>query len=398
MSKKQIAVENLRVGMYVVELDRSWLGTPFDFQGFPVSSEEQITALKGYCSTVFVDPEREGATPQAPRESTGPIRGSVVYKERTRVEDEVADARGIYTSCEATVERALESARRDGAIDGPAIRSAVASMTTSIERNPDAMMLLDTLREKKSYAIGRALSTSVLMTTFGRFLQFPRERLELLGVAGMLLDAGKSRLPDSMLDKSDLLDPEQYAQVKDHVVHSTDLVRKANGGLPRGVDDIILQHHEREDGSGYPKGLASGEISIDGAIAGLVDSFSALTSSRSYAEQLSPSGALALMHKLRGRLFRESLVEQFIQCIGIYPVGSLVELNSGEVAMVIAQNQTRRLQPRVMVVLGVDWRPIQPQVILDLVKQPKVNGDEPYRIRRTLPKDRLQLDPREFFL
>jgi hypothetical protein len=139
-----------------------------------------------------------------------------------------------------------------------------------------------------------------------------------------------------------MLSPEEYEQVKAHVLHSIELVRAADA-LPAGVADIILAHHERQDGSGYPHGIGGDAIPIDGAIAALVDSFSALTSSRPYAEQASPSNALNLMHKLRGKLFHEALVEQFIQCIGIYPVGAVVELNTGEVAIVIAQNLVRRL-------------------------------------------------------
>jgi HD-GYP domain-containing protein (c-di-GMP phosphodiesterase class II) len=218
----------------------------------------------------------------------------------------------------------------------------------------------------------------------------------VLGLAGMLLDVGKTKLPDVILQKKDMLNPDEYELVKSHVTHSIDLVGAQ--ALPPGVADIIALHHERQDGSGYPKGLKGREITIDGAIAGLVDSFSALTSARAYAEQASPSNALSLMHKLRGKLFHEALVEQFIQCIGIYPVGSAVELNTGEVAIVIAQNLVRRLQPRVMVILDRNWKEIHPQLILDLVKEPKASADEPYRIRRTLPKDKLPIDPSEFFL
>lgn len=398
MTKKQLPVEDLEVGMYVVELDRPWLGTPFDFQGFPLTSEDQIQSLKALCKTVYVDPERERVTPQRRRASGRDVRGSVVYKETTPVEKEVVVARAIFKSCEEAIQKSLANLRLEGEIDSERVTDAVTSMTESIQRNPDAMMLLNTLREKGSYELGRAMDTSIHMITFGRFLQFPKDRLEVLGLAGMLLDVGKIKLPDSILRKKDMLSPEEYEQVKAHVMHSVELVHGSNGRLPRGVDDIILQHHEREDGSGYPNGLKGDEITIDGAIAALVDSFSALTSSRPYAEQLSPSNALTLMHKLRGKLFKEALVEQFIQCVGIYPVGSAVELNSGEVAIVIAQNLVRRLQPRVMVILGVDWRPIQPQIILDLVKQPKGKEDEPYRIRRTLPKDKLPIDPNEFFL
>jgi HD-GYP domain-containing protein (c-di-GMP phosphodiesterase class II) len=397
MFKKLVAVGDLQLGMYVIELDRPWLGTPFDFQGFPLTSPAQIEQLKQYCKIVYIDPDREPWTPERRRASTLGVLGTTVYQEVTPVEREVIVAKDIYKSCEEAMQQALEALRVHGEIDSQKLTGAVSSMTQSIQRNPDAMMLLNTLRQKGSYELGRAMDTSILMVTFGRFLQFAKERLEILGLAGMLLDVGKTKLPDSVLKKKDMLSPEEYELVKAHVKHSVDLVRGAVA-LPAGVEEIIAVHHERQDGSGYPRGLKGDEISIDGAVAALVDSFSALTSARAYAEQASPSNALSLMHKLRGKLFHEALVEQFIQCIGIYPVGSAVELNTGEVGIVIAQNLVRRLQPRVMVILDREWKPIYPQLILDLVKEPKATADEPYRIRRTLPKDKLPIDPSEFFL
>ena len=396
MYKKPIPVSHLQLGMYVIELDRPWLGTPFDFQGFPLTSVEQIDQLKQFCEIVYIDPEREPWTPERRKAALG-LLGNTVYQDVTPVEKEVVTARDIYESCEVAIHQALEGLRSHGEIDSQKLTGAVSSMTESIQRNPDAMMLLNTLRQKGSYELGRAMDTSILMVTFGRFLQFPKDRLEVLGLAGMLLDVGKTKLPDTLLQKKDMLSPDEYEVVKAHVTHSVDLVSNAHA-LPPGVAEIIALHHERQDGSGYPKGLKGREISIDGAVAGLVDSFSALTSARAYAEQASPSNALSLMHKLRGKLFHEALVEQFIQCIGIYPVGSAVELNTGEVAIVIAQNLVRRLQPRVMVILDRNWKEIHPQLILDLVKEPKANADEPYRIRRTLPKDKLPIDPSEFFL
>jgi HD-GYP domain-containing protein (c-di-GMP phosphodiesterase class II) len=396
MLKKAVRASDLKLGMYVIELDRPWLGTPFDFQGFPLTSEEQIEQLRRYCTIVYIDPEREPWTPERRKVALG-FRGTEVYTDVTPVESEVVAARDIYRSCEVAIQHSLEGLRSHGEIDSQKLTAAVSSMTESILRNPDAMMLLNTLRQKGSYELGRAMDTSILMVTFGRFLQFPKERLEVLGLAGMLLDVGKTKLPDTVLQKKDMLSPDEYELVKAHVQHSVDLIATSHA-LPAGVAEIIALHHERQDGSGYPKGLKGAEITIDGAIAGLVDSFSALTSARAYAEQASPSNALSLMHKLRGKLFHEALVEQFIQCIGIYPVGAAVELNTGEVAIVIAQNLVRRLQPRVMVILDRDWKEIHPQLILDLVKEPKASADEPYRIRRTLPKDKLPIDPSEFFL
>jgi HD-GYP domain-containing protein (c-di-GMP phosphodiesterase class II) len=398
MFKKLVAVGDLQIGMYVIELDRPWLGTPFDFQGFPLTSVQQIEQLKQYCKIVYIDPERERWTPEMRRASlVSSVMGNTVYEESTPVEREVIVAKDIYISCEQAMQQALETLRSHGEIDSQKLTSAVSSMTQSIQRNPDAMMLLNTLRQKGSYELGRAMDTSILMVTFGRFLQFAKERLEVLGLAGMLLDVGKTKLPDSVLKKKDMLSPDEYELVKAHVDHSVELVHAAQA-LPAGVEEIIALHHERQDGTGYPRGLKGDEISIYGSVAALVDSFSALTSARAYAEQASPSNALSLMHKLRGKLFHEALVEQFIQCIGIYPVGSAVELNTGEVGIVIAQNLVRRLQPRVMVILDREWKAIYPQLILDLVKEPKATADEPYRIRRTLPKDKLPIDPSEFFL
>jgi HD-GYP domain-containing protein (c-di-GMP phosphodiesterase class II) len=397
MIKKQVAVGDLEIGMYVVELDRPWLGTPYDFQGFPINTADQIESLKSFCKFVFVDPERDVWTPERRRRAAGQLRGTVVYSEVTPVEKEVIVAKEIYSSCEDAMRHSLENLRMSGDIDSQKLTGAVTSMTESIQRNPDAMMLLNTLRQKGSYELGRAMDTSILMITFGRFLQFPKDRLEVLGLAGMLLDVGKTKLPDSVLRKKDLLSPDEYELVKAHVMYSVELVRSASG-IPSGVEDVIMLHHERQDGTGYPNAVKGEDMSIDGGISALVDSFSALTSSRPYAEQASPSNALSLLHKLRGKLFHDALVEQFIQCVGIYPVGSAVELNTGEVAIVIAQNLVRRLQPRVMVILHRDWKLINPQKILDLVKDPPANADEPYRIRRTLPKDKLPIDPSEFFL
>lgn len=399
MDKKQIPIEELKLGMYVAELDRPWLGTPFLFQGFPITSADQIAEVKKHCQTVFIDLERDasGNDPRGAGAGKQGIRGTVVYQEITPVEKELVVAKEVYSAVQTSVEASLESIRITGELDPKPLTSAVGSMTRSIERNPDAMMLLFQIKQKGSEEFNRAVDSSIHMTTFGRFLQFPGERLELLGLAGLLLDIGKTKLPDAILQKKGSLTKEEYELTKSHVMHSVEIIR-ATPGLPKGLEELVLQHHERQDGSGYPRGLKGRQITIDGAIAGLVNSYSALTSKRSYAEQDSPSNALGKLHKLRGKIFHEALVEQFIQCIGIYPVGSTVELNTGEVGIVIAQNLVRRLQPRVMVVLDAGWKPIKPQVILDLIKEPKATADEPYRIKRTLPRDKLPINPEEFFL
>jgi HD-GYP domain-containing protein (c-di-GMP phosphodiesterase class II) len=396
MVKKEIPIDALRLGMYVVELDRPWLGTKFAFQGFPVTSTDEIDSLRTSCKTVFVDPERESWS-QGKSQGAPLVRGSAVYAHARPLERELPVAKQIYATCEASFRQILDKLRVDGQIEMKLLNAAVASMTESIERNPDAMLLLNRLHDKDSYELTRAMDTSILMATFGRFLQFPTDRLEVLGLAGMLLDVGREPVSEEDAVQRPMYVREPDEKIKAHVAKSVELIRAAPG-LRKGVDEVVIQHHERQDGQGYPCGLTGEQISIDGAVAALVDSYAELTSVRAHAGQLSPSNALNTLHKMRGSLFHEALVEQFIQCIGIYPVGSAVELNTGEIGLVIAQNLVRRLQPRVMVVLDKQRNLLRPHKILDLVKEPKASVDEVYRIRRTLPKDALPIDLKDFFI
>jgi len=402
MEKKQIPVEDLRFGMYVLELDRPWIGTPFMFQGFPIASDEQIEELKKYCRHVYIDTERQthdirfkGAAVEFRGQPL--VRGTTIYRDTAPLEKELPVAKTIYNTFEKSVQHTLESVRATGDLDPKQVIGIVGKMTRSIERNPDAMILLHRMQERSNEEFNRAVDNSIHMITFGRFLQFPSERLELLGMAGLLLDIGKINLPEPILRKHDKLTAEEFELSKQHVMHSVNLIN-AVPNLPKGLADIVLQHHERLDGSGYPQGLSGNQITIDGAIAGLVNTYCALISKRTYAEQASASNALNMLFKLRGTLFHDALVEQLIQCIGIYPVGSAIELNTGEIGVVIAQNLIRRLQPKVMLVLDHLWNPIRPQLMLDLVKEPKSSSGEPYRIKRTIPNDQLPIDPHEFFL
>jgi HD-GYP domain-containing protein (c-di-GMP phosphodiesterase class II) len=235
-----------------------------------------------------------------------------------------------------------------------------------------------------------------MMTIFGRFLQLPQDRLEILGMLGLLQDVGKLKLPTALATNG----PVNAAEVelyRTHVDHSVEILSNTPG-LPPELSGLASLHHERFDGSGYPRGLRGAGIALFGLIAGIVDTFDTLTAPPPFGENLSPSNALNIIYKMRGKQFHNALVEQFIQCIGVFPVGSVVELNSGEVAIVIAQNMVRRLQPRIMVVKDAHGHPLIPYKMLDLMKEPKVRPGEPYRIQRTLEYDTVKIDPRELFL
>lgn len=165
-----------------------------------------------------------------------------------------------------------------------------------------------------------------------------------------------------------------------------------------GLVDIVSRHHERLDGSGYPAGLSNGAIGLRAEMAGLVDTFCAMTSKRAYDEPLSTQRALEALIRQRDIKFSANVVDGFIQCIGLYPAGTLVELNSGEIAVVIAQNRVRRMQPRVLVLLCADKTPNHHPPTLDLLYSPLTPAGEPYRILRALPTGAHGIDPSEFYL
>jgi HD-GYP domain-containing protein (c-di-GMP phosphodiesterase class II) len=393
MQKQQIAVEDLEIGMFVVELDRPWLGTPFDFRGFSIATHEQLDRLRVCCRTVCVDPERRsGSTGPAPRR----VVPAAPPAHSTSLEEELPAARAIYEHCAHAARVTLAHLRSDGELEPEKLADAVGKVAQSMRRNPDAMLLLDSVREKSDRQTERALNSSILMMAFGRFLDFDAERLEVLGLAGLLLDVGKNCVPDGVLEKAGMLTPDEYRHVKQHVVHSAELVRAADGRFPDGLEEIILEHHERRDGSGYPRGLDGGRISVEGSIAGIVDSFSALTLPRAFAEPRAPASALNLLDTMRGKCFDDTLMDQFIQCVGAVPVGSPVELTTGETAIVISANRVQPLAPRVMIVLDREGSEApRPYRIVDLAEDAETDGREPYRIRRPLPISRLPLQATE---
>jgi HD-GYP domain-containing protein (c-di-GMP phosphodiesterase class II) len=259
------------------------------------------------------------------------------------------------------------------------------------------MLLVTRLREKSAEAHARALQVSIYLIVFARFLQLAREELELLGLLGLLQDVGKTRLPAGLMERKGPLSAEENELARQHVEYSAEILANTPG-LPPKLPELAMLHHERQDGTGYPRGLKGEQIGLHGSMAAIADTFDALTALRPYAEPLSPSSALSYLYKERGTGFHGDLVEQFIQCVGVFPVGSVVELNSGEVGIVITQNLVRRLRPRVMVVLDAKGNPMRPHKILDLEKDQKASADEVYRIKRTMEQSKVSIDPREMFL
>jgi HD-GYP domain-containing protein (c-di-GMP phosphodiesterase class II) len=391
--KKLVHVEQLRFGVYVYELDRPWTDTPFMYQGFVINSEAQMQALRKYCKKVYIDtargddvlPNPFGGGPRLPS-VLDTIKETVTYEEKLQVKQELPAARQAQAKTTVVLKDVFGSVQAGKALDAPRVQDAVTSMTDSVVRNPDAMLLLARMKEKDVSTLDRAMGVSIYLITFGRFLSLPREQLDLLGVLGLLQDVGKLRLPAAILNKKEPLTDEEREICKSHVQHSVDIL-KDTAGLHDSLPWFASLHHERVDGSGYPAGLKGPQIGLIGCMAGLVDSFDALTEPKPYGEHLAPARALRVLYDDRDTKFDGPLVEQFIQCIGTYPVGAIVELHSGEVGIVIARNPRLKLFPRVMVVLDSRQKPVKPPKII-----------EQAGIKRTLQKGSVDIDPSEYFV
>lgn len=404
--KRKVPVKELQFGMYVFELDRPWLGTPFLFQGFQLRTEQQLELLQKYCEYVFVDAERSFQDPERPppagaapaKRPDGPLPGTrrIAHVEHVAVEQELAPARDARVQAETAVADVFATIKTGGALDSATVKTAVSNMSESIMRNPDALMLFSALKERGGYFLDRAMNCSIYMITFTRFLGMEQADIELAGMVGLVQDLGMLQLPDAVLARPGPLAPDEISLVRTHVDRGAESILAS--GIAAAVADIAVQHHEREDGSGYPRGLHGNEMAVIGACAGIVDTFGAMTTKRPYADAISPSNVLGIMHKWKDKTFNSWLVEEFIRCIGVFPVGSAVELNNGEIGIVISQNTIKRLQPRVLVVRDSSGNPMHPHKLLDLSRSPRASADEVYRIRRTLEYGRSGIGAQDLFL
>ncbi|MCY7353774.1 MAG: DUF3391 domain-containing protein [Lysobacter sp.] len=401
IEEREIGIEELAAGMYVCRLDRPWTETPFPLQGFMVNSDAQISLLRSYCNRVWVDVERGRAAPDAPlhtlerRQGVEALVGSTQHFDVTSVEQEIPVAREVLYNVSRLTANILDYLRAGHLLTAQDVNAAAAPIVKSVLRNADAFFLVNAMRKRDAYGYTHAINCSALAAAFGRNLGLPEDVLVELASGGLLLDVGKVQLPPGLLAHPGVLDAGQMTQARTHVELSLQLI--AGSGQSAIVHDMVRSHHERCDGSGYPDALQGAGIPLFGRIAAIIDSFDAMTSDRPHARALPRHEALQRIYRDRDVLYQAELVEQFISCLGVYPTGSLVELSSGEVAVVMAQNPTRRLRPRVMVLTDADKHLRGQFMPLDLMLQPEEVSNR-VEIVRPLPAGAHGLDPSELYL
>ena len=403
----RVNVNELHPGMFVCRLEgRPWDGTPFPLQGVMIRTVDDVIAVRQFASHVYVDRVRSvDGTPEAVLLSLDyggggsalrPLPMPLRYANTTTVDEELPRIRFAANEAQKLSRRLIDDLREGRKLSIDEISSAVEPVVASVLRNPDAYFWLASLRERDPYAYSHAVNCAALMSAFGRQLGFPGATLVELASAGMLMDLGMAALPDGTVNHPLPLDDAQRASMMRHVAASLEAVDLAPGATPL-IRSAIQFHHERHDGSGYPEGRRGFEIPLEARMLGIVDTFDAMGSTRLHQAAAARHNVLQALYRERDRLFQAELVEQFSQGIGVYPTGSLVELNSGEVAVVTAQNSARRLLPKITVLTWPD-KTVNPAFRqVDLWQQSASDGVR-LAIQRALQPGAYGLDLAEFFL
>lgn len=365
--KLVLPVDQLEPGMYVAQLDRPWEETPFLFQGFVVENQADIETLKTYCNTVTVDILSsvdymvQARKPGASRRET-----TTRVNKRLPVEQALPKAHLTYQASKQTMRSIMDDVRLGKSIDTPAAKAAVSEAVDNVLENPDALTLLTRMRSKDEYTSEHSLSVCILSIALGRSLQMSREQLNELGMCALLHDVGKIMIPDNILSKPGPLTAEENRVMQSHTSEGRDIVL-ANDGLPKSAPDVCHAHHERLDGSGYPRGLQVEQITYFSKLVSITDSFDAITSDRVYRMGQTNMSAFKILTKGRGRHYDPDLVFQFIETLGIYPPGTVTVLSSGETAVVIETHPKLKLRPKMLIVKD-PHNPAAEMRVIDLAK------------------------------
>ena len=408
----EIDVRRLTVGMYVCELDRPWVDTPFLFQGFRVTDVEQVAKLQALCRRVRIDVAL-GIYPTGALNPVATERGSLLSAtpgiapavrfdraplprpHQAPMTDVLPAAKVQVRELHQSLKHAMDDLRAGGAMSIESVQATSAPLIDSIERNPDALAWLTAMRHKDASVYRDSIAVAVLVLTYGRHLGLPRQSLDQMALGGLLFDVGKTRVPDSILLKPDRLDDEEYAEFKRHVEYGVDILSACNG-IHGNVLTMVRTHHERHDGSGYPHYLWGDSIPAFGKIVGICDAYQTMVDSATAGRRLSSHDALMYLNAQRGKTFDAALVEEFIQAIGVYPTGTLVRLSNGCSGVVYEQNRLRRLLPKVLVVQDASGARLAPFEVVDLLALQDTEAE--LQIVETLEPGAFDIDPDDLFL
>ncbi len=377
---RKIAAKQLLPGMYVVDLHCRWLETNFWRRRFEVEDDEQIARiLDDGISEVSIDTARGIDLPLAPAatmarlneverkfKSLAEIKATIPHK--VSLGEERRRAARLLPEVTGTLTTLIASARAGIKVDAGELEPLVQRMIASVMRNPDALVPLARLKQMDTYATEHAVATAALIIALGRQQGLGEPELEKLAMGALVKDIGHAAIDAKLIAKPGSLSRAEYSVMQSHVEEGL-AVLEATARLPELAVAVLLEHHERFDGSGYPYHTAGENISAAGRMAAIVDSYDAMTSRRPYRLAISPSMALAQLYEERGNQFDPALVAAFVRTVGIYPVGTLVLLESGHLAVVDEIHPDNSLTPVVRVIYHTGRAQYVAPVTVDLARK-----------------------------
>ncbi|WP_404361961.1 HD-GYP domain-containing protein [Marinobacter sp.] len=367
--EKEIPAADVQLGMHVTRLDRPWTETDFPLQGFIVRSLDDIDAIREQCQTVFIEGRvsyRERlARKLGMKKATPEVVPQVTYINKIAFGDELGHAMETFHQCRNLAKNILQTVRLGRVIDLNEVRPVVKGVVASILRNHSALLWLTQIRHKDEYTAEHSMNVCVLSAAFGKHLGLEQSELESLALCGLLHDIGKIKVDDSVLNKPGAFTPAEFEHMKMHPVFGRQILMSVKG-IEMVAIDVAHSHHERMDGKGYPRGLEQHQIPWFAKIVGIVDAYDAITGNRVYDSAKSSRQALDIIYKCRGVQFDDELSLEFIRFTGIYPPGSLIELSSGEIGLILESCPANRLRPRVLVVRNAE-KEVCREKILDLM-------------------------------
>lgn len=405
--KVMIDTKDLQKGMYVSELDRPWLESPFLFQGFRITNTEELNLLAETCEYVFVEteksaveiPEHLSIMPMRSEDSKQKIK-SYIKKPKpytTSFEKEYPKAKHLYKKAQKKVHGLYNDIRVGKSLNVREVKDTVTTLVDSVIRHPDALLLLAMLQDRTDKSITHAVNVCTLAVTFGRSLGFDKEQLTELGLGALLHDVGEVKVPKEVLQDFANCDQEDIRRFQDHTSYGAAILHNTQD-LPASAINIARDHHERANGTGYPQNLKMNQLDVFTMIVAIVDVYDNVTSGMYGIPAMSCTEALKNIYVWREDLFDPLLVERFIQCLGIYPLGSIVELNSGDIGIVISINPDTRLFPKIMLVRNSKKVPISPPSIMNLSLFRASHDRKKFEIKRVLQADECNIDVRDYIL
>jgi len=379
---KKIPANQLKLGMYVYDLNLVWEDHPFAWHCFLIEDEP---TLKTICQSGVTEIEIDTAL-GADVESLADTKTSI-FEPSAFAPSIIASlspsgqfehAKNLYSNANRLMQDMMKDVRLGKQIELEQCEPMVDNIVESMFNMPCAVLPLAQMKTRDEYTFQHSVSVSALAVAFGRVLELPRDEIKELALGGLLHDVGKAKVPGSILNKPAKLDDAEFAVMKSHVVHSAELIKKMNG-----VGEITLmaaaQHHERYDGTGYPHGLKGDEISLHGQMLAIVDVYDAITSIRVYHKGMPPTEALRKLFEWSGAHFNPKLVQAFIKGVGIYPAGSLVRMESEKLGIVRDVMPEKLLQPIVQLIYDCkNMSHIRPELVDLSASNDKIKSHESF--------------------